>query len=409
MKILKKYLITLLFSLLINSFFSCNTNDLQNKNISLNSDSCFLVPIENGNSFVYINFNDGTFPIKNKFKSASFFDNKGYAIVKNDNDKFGLINKNGDEVIPLVYDSIMQSDPRNMGYFFQVLQRDRNNKYKEGLFDVINKKNILPINYDWIWSMENFLVGVDAKGDHYSSIYNIDLFTKGGKKIYATKVNSAPIELYNNALNKKDILIYIQGINEKKIIDTFGNIIADVTNYIKSASDIFILSKNEKKITLGYQRLLGSGNNLYYKYDYFIIENKKIVPLLDYFNSNIDSILPKNSLSKKSDYKYESKSNENKQNIQINKSNKSRKSNWVNCSNCHGKGLNICIKCNGIGDIQCSDCYGKGLKWRSNTQVFCTACGGKGKLKCFNCNGIGNTGNCFTCQGRGQVEIFSDN
>jgi hypothetical protein len=246
MKILKKYLITLLFSLLINSFFSCNTNDLQNKNISLNSGDCFLVPIEKGNSFVYINFNDGTFPIKNKFKSASLFNNNGYAIVKNENDKFGLINKNGDEVIPLVYDSIMQSEPRNMGYLFQILQRDRNNKFKEGLFDVINKKNILPINYDWIWSMENFLVGVDAKGDHYSSTYNIDLFTKGGKKIYATKVTSAPIELYNNALNKKDILIYIQGINEKKIIDTFGNTIADVTNYIKSASDIFILSKNEK-------------------------------------------------------------------------------------------------------------------------------------------------------------------
>ena len=86
---------------------------------------------------------------------------------------------------------------------------------------------------------------------------------------------------------------------------------------------------------------------------------------------------------------------------------------WVNCNECHGSGVKECYSCHGSGQKECRRCFGDGVidkgtifspdtNGRGHT---CPECGGRGNKKCTECYGKGNNGNCFRCEGRGQVQM----
>ena len=86
---------------------------------------------------------------------------------------------------------------------------------------------------------------------------------------------------------------------------------------------------------------------------------------------------------------------------------------WVNCNECHGTGVKECYLCHGSGQKECRRCFGDGVidkgtifspdtNGRGHT---CPECGGRGNKKCTECYGKGNNGNCFRCDGRGQVQM----
>lgn len=111
---------------------------------------------------------------------------------------------------------------------------------------------------------------------------------------------------------------------------------------------------------------------------------------------------------------FSSLSNNSSSKVSNNNINKSSRQNgqWINCKDCHGTGLKVCYSCDGKGQKECRRCYGsgtidKGTIFSPDTNGrghTCPECAGRGTKRCSECYGKGNSGNCYTCDGRGQVK-----
>jgi len=66
---------------------------------------------------------------------------------------------------------------------------------------------------------------------------------------------------------------------------------------------------------------------------------------------------------------------------------------WVNCKFCHGS-----------GQSECHTCHGKGQISMGNGSAFGNSAGFHME-NCYTCGGSGKYGDCFQCQGRGQVLV----
>lgn len=218
-----------------------------------------LVAVSKDNQKFFIN-KKGEKVSKNYDKVLSF--KKGYAIVSLNN-KYGLINKNMEEVIPLNYDSIDYPSndlilveengilkyinldnqvvitlPKNIkeaSSFKNGLAKVVMEGYKVGFIDKTGKMVINPI-YNTASSFENDLASVSERSDGSTIIY------RNGQELFP-RTNNFEI---SECASKKGIFIANFGYLKKGLIDRFGNFVTDkFYPYIYPESDGLIRVKDE--------------------------------------------------------------------------------------------------------------------------------------------------------------------
>lgn len=170
------------------------------------SDSLIAVKLENKYGFIDY---AGNQIIDFKFDKASDFE-KGYSVVKYNN-KFGLINKNGEFIVEPIYDTLTYDDEK---MFCWVINGKDYNKRKTGLYNIVEKKMILEPKYNTIriLSPEQIEASYCIK-DTPPYAYRCGLFNNQGKEILPPLYND--IEIVGALIRVK--FKYEGGVRDKKI------------------------------------------------------------------------------------------------------------------------------------------------------------------------------------------------
>ena len=179
--------------------------------------------------------------------------------------KYGIVNFNGEEIIPMKYDEINSFD--NPLYFAVLL---------DDLYGVIDKSNktVLPFNYDDIYITEKYFLTLK---DNVLEIFDIN-FKSIGKKSY-----DLPLE---------DELLYFT--RDLKVIDNGDNIavLDDYSfnfSYEDDPSDSLVVTKNKELISKNYIYIEGSeflnGTPIFYE-RYFSDEINKVI----FYDNNFEII-----------------------------------------------------------------------------------------------------------------------
>ena len=212
-----------------------------------------LIKIEENSKVGYID-NDGETIVKPKFLYGTDF-YKGYAIVKNYNSLFGVIDGKGDNEI--AFGNIFSASLYNNRY---IISKFTNDGLKMGLLDS-NLKEITRYKYDNL-AYSKAGVFLYTEGDTMG-IMNAD-----GKEIYSYKVDE---------VDDKNISIEVSNLDDKSSSDIYAKIKVNSSSTIINTNT----GKEVYKYTLDDIRVLD--NNVFYirnedgNNKYFVIKDDKII------------------------------------------------------------------------------------------------------------------------------------
>ena len=224
---------------------------------NVNADIINLIKIIEKEKIGYIN-SDGNVIVKPKYLYGSDF-YKGYAIVKNYNNLYGIIDGKGDNEIP--FGNIFSANLYGNRY---IVSKFTNNGLKMGLLDS-NLKEVTRIKYD---NLSYSKAGIFM----YTDSDTMGIMNNDGKEIYSYKVDEVDdknisIEV-SNTNNKENKYAKIK-INESS---TIINIISGKEVYKYTLDDIRVLDNNVFYIKND------DGNN-----KYFVIKDDKVVYQTDQY------------------------------------------------------------------------------------------------------------------------------
>lgn len=225
---------------------------------NVNADIINLIKIEENEKFGYIN-NEGNVIVKPKYLYGSDF-YKGYAIVKNYNNLYGVIDGKGDTEIS--FGNIFTANLYGNRY---IVSKFTNEGLKMGLLDS-SLKEVTRIKYDNL-SYSKADVFLYTIGD------TMGIMNKDGKEIYSYKVDE---------IDDKNISIEVSNVDDKNITDRYAKIKVNSSSTIINTTT----GKEVYKYTLDDIRVLD--NNVFYikgeeNNKYFVIKNDKIAYQTDQY------------------------------------------------------------------------------------------------------------------------------
>ena len=233
-----------------------------------------LYPINDKNGGGYIN-KDGSILIEQKYNFAyAFVDN--FAIVQAKNNKYGIIDRNGNVVIDFQYDELTNLSENFVFYkednkfgCIDILNKskskaiyDKTKKFKEGLAAVlvddkwgfINKKGEIVIKPQY-FAVSNFSEGLAAVS--HSAYKTSGYINKKGKTVILFKDNSLePKEFYKGlapVITENDKACSYINKRGKTVLDNKKIYPANIYcgNFYEGLS-VFYIDNNPRKITTGY-------------------------------------------------------------------------------------------------------------------------------------------------------------
>lgn len=230
-----------------------------------------LIKIEEKSKIGYINDN-GKVIVRPKFLYGSDF-YKGYAIVKNYNNLYGIINGKGNNEI--AFGNIFSADLYSNRY---IVSKFTNEGLKMGLLDS-DLKEVTRFKYDNLSY---------SKSGVFMYVYDdtMGILNNDGKEIYSYKVDE---------IDNKDISIEVSNIKDNKQLNNYAKI------KVNSSSTIINLSTGKEvfKYTLDDIRVLD--NNVFYinnkngNNKYFVISDDKVIYQTDQYKrlrvEDIDSFI----------------------------------------------------------------------------------------------------------------------
>lgn len=212
-----------------------------------------LIKIEENSKVGYID-NDGETVVRPKFLYGTDF-YKGYAIVKNYNSLFGVIDGKGDNEI--AFGNIFSASLYGNRY---IISKFTNDGLKMGLLDS-NLKEITRYKYDNL-AYSKAGVFLYTEGD------TMGIMNNDGKEIYSYKVDE---------VDDKNISIEVSNLDDKSSSDTYAKIKVNSSSTIINTNT----GKEVYKYTLDDIRVLD--NNVFYirnedgNNKYFVIKDDKII------------------------------------------------------------------------------------------------------------------------------------
>ena len=220
---------------------------------NVNADIINLIKIEEKEKVGYIN-NEGNVVVKPKYLYGSDY-YKGYAIVKNYNNLYGIIDGKGNNEIS--FGNIFSANLYGNRY---IVSKFTNEGLKMGLLDS-NLKEVTRIKYDNL---------AYSKAGIFMYTYNdtMGIMNNSGKEIYSYKVDE---------IDDKNISVEVSNLDDKNSNDRYAKV------KINSSSTIINIETGEEvyKYTLDDIRVLD--NNVFYikneegNNKYFIIKNNKVI------------------------------------------------------------------------------------------------------------------------------------
>ena len=234
---------------------------------NVKADIIDLIKIEEKAKVGYINEN-GKVVVKPKFLYGSDF-YKGYAIVKNYNNLYGIIDGKGNNEIS--FGNIFSANLYSNKY---IVSKFTNDGLKMGLLDS-NLKEITRFKYDNLSYIKDGIF-------MYTDDNNMGLMNNDGKEIYSYKVDD---------IDDRNISVDVSNIKNSNLTDTYAKI------KINSSSTIIniLTGKEVYKYTLDDIRVLD--NNVFYiKNDdgnnkYLIISDDKVIYQTDeYKRLRVDDV-----------------------------------------------------------------------------------------------------------------------